>query len=192
VRGEAHRALRQLAGQDFGPAENAEEAARGAAIAAWKEWNVVRELADRFAAKSDEEVLAALDHPQADERRGAVQAVRTRKLPTPHDLIRLLADSDRFVRREAHVALVQLAGGKDLGPAAEHADQPAAQLAAATAWQDHWQQQRERQAEAELRAARELLQAGRADPARDRLRRIQAKFPDTLAAAESRKLLDPP
>jgi hypothetical protein len=63
----------------------------------------------------DDEVKEQLKSDEAKVRLQAVDQVAARKLRYGAELIRLLSDGDEEVRRAAHRALVQMAGGQDFG-----------------------------------------------------------------------------
>jgi len=86
---------------------------------------ILKELAEReggkelvlkqFLRAGDEELKAQLKSDEAAVRLQAVEQIAERKLRYGAELIGLLGDRDAGVRRAAHRALVQLAGGQDFG-----------------------------------------------------------------------------
>ncbi|HPM84529.1 MAG TPA: hypothetical protein PLF81_27680 [Candidatus Anammoximicrobium sp.] len=178
---EARTGLMRLSGnKDFGPDLDADPAARERALADWRSWWFKRSTSTIFRRVSrltDEELRAALQSRDAEERWAAVVTVGNRRLPCAAGLIGLLRDPDMLVRRDARKTLVQLAGGSDFGPA-DDAPSPAVEEAIAK-WQQ-WRRMQELIAKFEV-ASREEVTAGFAKG--DSLERLAA-----VRVARGRKL----
>jgi hypothetical protein len=102
--------------------------------------NLAKVVLAKYAEKQSPTALKTLlGHDSAPVRAAAARAVGSQKLRYGDELIALLADDDYDVQRAAHAALVQIAGGRDLGP------QPGAgraeRTAAAQKWRQWWQGQ---------------------------------------------------
>jgi len=80
------------------------------------------------------------DRPEV--RAAAVTVVSVRKLPWGFELINMLEDSDSQVRQSVRKALVQLAGGRDFGPAS--AASASERAAAVSRWREWWSMRKTR------------------------------------------------
>jgi hypothetical protein len=160
---EARAALVRLGGdEDFGPEPDADAAERESALADWRSWWFQRSnnaVFRRVSKMTDKEVREALKSQDAEERWAAVVTVGSRRLSYSGELIDLLRDSDRAVRRDARRTLIQFAEGLDFGPAEDATSQAVDEAVAK--WQ-RW------------RRLHELIQA------------VEAKSPDELIAAFAR------
>ena len=81
-----------------------------------------------------------LKHDRKDVRIAAAQTIGAKKLRYGAELIDLLQDSDGEVRQAARRALMQLAGGIDLGPAVDASFDE--REAAIVRWRDWWIKQK--------------------------------------------------
>lgn len=121
IRSEARQGLMTLSGNvDYGPQEPADEPDRRAAMASWTRWydkQVHFSLPTQAWKASRATILASLKHDDEQTRVTAVLAIRYRRIFMVNELATMLSDPSTAVRREAHKALVDLANGKDFGPA---------------------------------------------------------------------------
>jgi hypothetical protein len=139
----------------------------------------------------------SLESDDAELRWAAAQVIAARGILIPEHVIPLLDDEDAQVRSQAHVTLVRLARGADLGPEDDATEEELAE--AMDAWRDWWRQNRNRPGVSEFRpeelesegGAAAAKQLKRADELRDAgafssaLRlygEIVEKFPDSAAA----------
>ena len=133
---EARTALQSLArGEDFGPTEGADANEKEEAVATWRRWwarQSPNSVFSQVARQTDEQLIETLGSTDPEERWAAVVAMGNRRVPCYRQLIGLLRDEDRLVRRDAKDALVRLADGLDFGPADDH-DAEATDLAV-TKW----------------------------------------------------------
>ena len=113
---EAHAALVQLAGRDFGRVESGTESDKASLIDRWRKWLGFQGLVRDLAAASEHDLTAELRNDDSARRRAAVVVIRKRKLKVINELLLALRDSDLDVGYEAGQALADLARVSDLGP----------------------------------------------------------------------------
>lgn len=104
VREQAHRALVMLTGVDHGPQAD-DEATRAAAIIAWRRWRLPQKYAALYHAETPA-LVAALKSENVEMRWAAANAILTRRLRLGHELIALVDHPDAQLRQEAVQALV--------------------------------------------------------------------------------------
>lgn len=146
--------LRQRLGQQAaggGPNQNFDDSDRQ------RRADYVRHLARARVAQ----LRKALENDDADMRWAAVQVIAARGILIPEHIIPLLDDEVELVRQQAHVTLVRLARGADLGPELGANEEQVAE--AMDAWRDWWRQNRNRPAVSEYRPE-ELEAEGRQPP----------------------------
>lgn len=197
LRNDVHQELiRVAAGSDFGPSDDS-SAEIAAAVSRWHKWTkwrsstVVKTIAEKLASAN------------TDDRWVGAAIVRQRGFSLLDELIAIVGDANRQIRREAHAALTHLAKGPDFGPQSDATQAEVAEAARKwTAWRADAlaaaavakAAEREKQAGNLLRVAKKFLSQAEKDnnfqqPAQEKLERIVHEFPDTTAAAEARTLL---
>jgi hypothetical protein len=134
VSSQAHRALVQLAGMDFGPRWNASVEEKALSRAVWARWLRREKLLAKALSLPPDEVAAMLRGTDPDERAAGLVAAFQRRLELADAYITLLRDPDTGTRDLAHKALVQIASGEDFGP--ERGAGESARSAAIDNWQD--------------------------------------------------------
>jgi hypothetical protein len=113
VRREAQAALVRLAGGvDFGPDSGADTEKAGRTVARWSLWRELR-------SQNPKQIAIKLASDDVDECWVATALARQQGLNFPDELINVLQHRSVQACREAHAALVQLAGNADFGPNAE-------------------------------------------------------------------------
>ena len=103
--------------QDFGPSENASASGIRQSMGKWTEWWVKNRLVPSYKDFGPERLQAEMQSPQFLRRWGALMAARQRNLDIPDAYIAALRDSEERIRQAARLALVELSGGEDYGPA---------------------------------------------------------------------------
>jgi hypothetical protein len=113
---EAHAALMQLAGSDYGPSDSASDLERARAAGRWRKWLGSQEMLRNLTPLPESEIVAAFRDSDPARRWAAVAVARKRKLKAVGEFFAVLNDSDLDVRHEGGQALVDLALATDLGP----------------------------------------------------------------------------
>jgi hypothetical protein len=114
--------------------------AKAAASADTDGRKLAKVLLQRHAEKqSPSQLRLLLKHESAEVRAAAARTVGAKALRQGDELINLLSDDDAAVREAAHSALVQLAGGMDLGPSLNASE--GERNTAVQRWRMWWQSQ---------------------------------------------------
>jgi hypothetical protein len=141
-RGPRLKALLNALEQRRGP-EVLQGLARAAADSDKEIQELARELIDRHLYRQSVSfVQKALKDDHAEVRRAAVRLVASRMPALVGDLVDLLADPDRDIRKAAHQLLIASNSGEDLGPAADAS--PSAREEAMRKWRAWWESQKSR------------------------------------------------
>jgi hypothetical protein len=192
VRRTARQNLIQLAnGSDLG--ENAQ---------AWRDYWYIVDGAGKVDSQLPAEILDGLDHAQWPVRREALRAVAgvSDQLPASQRgevaarLTPLVADARPELQLAAEDTLIALAHGYNVSGGETGDPLPAPQTE--DLWREYWQQYQrelaeEPRAESLFLMARKLEESGRTHLAAKRFRQIVDEYPDTTAAARSRRRLHP-
>jgi len=182
IRQEAREGLRGLAaGVDFGPDEPAAPEQRATASRKWEEWyrqQVQLQTPVAMWRASRTQLRKFLRNDDEATRFGAVAVIHYRGYQMAEDLIKMLADTSQPVRREAHMALVDLADGQDYGPADENDLQPACGR-----WQ-LWEDRRRRRFNNSLKTDAQIRQSLSSSDDEERLAAVTTAAIRRLPAAE--------
>ena len=181
IRQEAREGLRGLAaGVDFGPEEPATLEQRENASHKWDEWyrqQVQLQTPVAMWRASRTQLRKFLRNEDETTRFGAVAVIHYRGYQMAEDLIKMLSDTSQPVRREAHMALVDLADGRDYGPADENDLQ-----AACGRWQ-LWEDRRRRRFNNSLKTDDQILASLSASDEEERLAAVTTAALRRLPAA---------
>ncbi len=181
IRQEARQGLRGLAaGVDFGPEEPATLEQREYASQKWGEWyrqQVRLQTPVAMWRASRTQLRKFLRNDDEPTRFGAVAVIHYRGYQMAEDLIKMLSDTSQPVRREAHMALVDLADGRDYGPTDENDLQ-----AACGRWQ-LWEDRRRRRFNNSLKTDAQIIKSLSSSDDEDRLAAVTTAALRRLPAA---------
>lgn len=141
VRQEAHQGLIRIARDvDFGPNEPATSEAVVKAVVQWERWwneQIRHNVPNSIWRASPTALKGMLKHQDDRVRFAVVMVIHSKGLRLIDELIGLLRDPDPFVRREAHLALLDLAKGENFGPSDwSNADEVTTAIIAWNHWRD--------------------------------------------------------
>ena len=134
VRREVRQSLAQHAnGHDYGPSEDADEAAIEQSVRQWEQWRTLQNTVAKFEVLSPAQIMDRLQDKDNVTRLAALMVVHRKGITLGEQLITLIRDKDAEIRQETRRVLVELANGADFGPS-ENSDLTAAEESAGR-WQ---------------------------------------------------------
>jgi hypothetical protein len=134
VRREARQSLAQLAnGRDFGPSEDADDAAIEQAVRQWEQWRTLHNTVTKFETLGLAQIMDKIQDKDTLTRLAALMVAHRRGINLGERLLALIRDKAPEIRQEARRTLVELANGTDFGPS-ENSDLIAAEESAGR-WQ---------------------------------------------------------